>query len=298
VDILSKVRNIESTLASRFDTAAKKLAKSGPREPLEIVHAIVDAVSREIQSSGRGKYTFPFNSIQVLALAPSREVRERLHSVLEGDSGVRRRIEDKLRSIGCRGSDVSININYAARAQSSWRDPAFHIKFAHVEVPRPACVVAPTASPRVELSVLRGTAARRTYVFVDERIDLGRCAEVKDSAGRLIRTNDLAFVEGAGEVNQSVSRQHAHIARQAGSQEFRLYDDGSVRGTHILRNGKTVSVPRGSRGVRLQSGDEIGLGDARLRIRINPSSAALPPATPQNIRSGSASATAPTVPIP
>jgi pSer/pThr/pTyr-binding forkhead associated (FHA) protein len=105
-------------------------------------------------------------------------------------------------------------------------------------------------------------------VFDAERIDLGRCVAVKDTDGRLIRSNDIAFVEGAGEVNQSVSRQHAHIAHQSGSQEFRLYDDGSVHGTHIVRNGRTVPVRRGSRGVRLQSGDEIGLGDARLRIRI------------------------------
>jgi hypothetical protein len=271
VNILTKVRNIESNLASRFDTAAKKLTKSGPREPLEIVHAIVDTIGREIQSTGRGKFAFPFNSLQVLVLAPSREVRDRLHTVLEGESGVRRRIEDKLRSAGCRASDVAVTISYAGRAQTNWRDPEFHIKFANVEVPQPA-TVAPTAPARLELSVSRGTAARRTYVFVAERIDLGRCAEVKDSAGRLIRTNDIAFVEGAGEINQSVSRQHAHIDRQPQSQEFRLYDDGSVRGTHIVRNGKTVPVRQGSRGVRLQSGDEIGLGDARLRIRINPSS--------------------------
>ena len=268
MDILTKVRNIESNLASRFDTAAKKLTKSGPREPLEIVHAIVDAIGREIQSSGRGKYAFPFNSIQVSVLALSREVRDRLHSVLEGESGVRRRIEDKLRSAGCRATEVAVSITYAGRAQTTWRDPEFHIKFANVEVPQPASDVAAAAPTRLELTVSRGTAARRTYVFAAERIDLGRCAEVKDANGRLIRTNDITFVEGAGEVNQSVSRQHAHIARQPGSQEFRLYDDGSVRGTHIVRHGKTVPVPRGSRGVRLQSGDEIGLGDARLRVRL------------------------------
>ncbi len=268
VDILTKVRNIESTIASRFDTAARKLTKSGPREPLEIVHAIVDAVAREIQSSGRGKFAFPFNSIQVSVLAASREIRDRLHTVLEGESGVRRRIEDKLRSSGCRASDVAVTISYAGRAQANWRDPEFHIKFARVEVPEPPSDVAPTTPPRLELTVSRGTAARRTYVFVAERIDLGRCAEVKDSDGRLIRTNDIAFVEGAGEVNHSVSRQHAHITRQPGSEEFRLYDDGSARGTHIVREGRTMSVTRGSRGVRLKSGDEIGLGDARLRIRL------------------------------
>jgi hypothetical protein len=273
VDILTKVRKIESTIASRFDTAAKRLTKSGPREPLEIVHAVVDAVGLEIQSSGRGKYAFPYNSIQVSVLAPSREVRDRLHIVLDGESGVRRRIEEKLRSAGCRASDVAVTISYAGRAQAHWRDPEFHIKFARVDVPEPPGDVAPTAPPRLELTVSRGTAVRRSYVFDAERIDLGRCVAVKDTDGRLIRSNDIAFVEGAGEVNHSVSRQHAHIAHQPGSQELRLYDDGSVHGTYIVRNGRTVTVPRGSRGVRLKSGDEIGLGDARLRIRISPSSA-------------------------
>ena len=275
MDILTKVRNIESTIASRFDTAARKLTKSGPREPLEIVHAIVDAVAREIQSSGRGKYAFPFNSIQVTVLAASREIRDRLHTVLEGESGVRRRIEDKLRAAGCRASDVAVNISYSGRAQTNWRDPEFQIKFARVEAPEPPGDVAPTTPPRLELTVSRGTAVRRTYVFAVERVDLGRCAEVKDSDGRLIRTNDIAFVEGAGEVNHSVSRQHAHIARQPGSQEFRLYDDGSAHGTHIVRDGRTMRVTRGSRGVRLKSGDEIGLGDARLRIRLNSASPAV-----------------------
>ena len=110
MDILTKVRNIESTIASRFDTAAKKLTKSGPREPLEIVHAIVDAVAREIQSSGRGQFAFPFNSIQVSVLAASREVRDRLHTVLEGESGVRRRLEDQLRYTGGRASDVDVTV--------------------------------------------------------------------------------------------------------------------------------------------------------------------------------------------
>jgi hypothetical protein len=269
VDILTKVRNIESTIARRFDTAAKKLTKSGPREPLEIVHAIVDAVGREIHASGRGKYAFPFNSIHVSVLAPSRETRDRLHTVLAGESGLRQRIEDKLRSAGCRASDVAVNISYTGRAQTNWRDPEFHVKFARVEGLEPPSDVAPVGRPRLDLTVSRGTAARRSYVFDAERIDLGRCAEVNDIDGRLIRNNDIAFVEGAGEVNQSVSRQHAHIAHQPGSQEFRLYDDGSAHGTHIVRNGRTVTVPRGSRGVRLKSGDEIGLGDARLRIRIS-----------------------------
>ncbi len=269
MDIFTKVRNIESTIARRFDNAAKKLTKSGPREPLEIVHAILDAVDGEIQPSGRGKYVFPFNSIQVALLAPSREIRDRLHTVLAGDSGLQRRIDDKLRSAGCAAPDVAVRVSFVGRAQTHWRDPQFHVKFARLEKPERETDVVPSDGGRLDLAVSRGVAERRTYSFVAKRIDLGRCAEVRNTDGRLVRTNDVAFVEGSEDVNQSVSRQHAHIAHQPGSQEFRLYDDGSAHGTHIVRQGRSLTVPRGTRGVRLKSGDEIALGQARLRVRIN-----------------------------
>jgi len=270
VDILTKVRHIESTIARRFDSAARKLTRSGAREPLEIVHAIVDAVDREIQPSGRGKHVFPFNSIQVSVLAPSREVRDRLETVLAGDSGLRRRIDDKLRSAGCSASDVAVAISYVGRAQKGWRDPEFHVRFAKIESAKRDVADEKSNPARIDVTVFRGTAEKRNYSFVADRIDVGRCVEVKDTNGRLIRTNDVAFVEGSSAINQSVSRQHAHITYQLRSREFRLYDDGSVQGTHIVRQGTTVTVLGGSRGVRLKSGDEIVLGDARMRIRINP----------------------------
>jgi hypothetical protein len=269
VDILTKVRHLESTLARRFDHAARKLTRSGAREPLEILHAIVDVVDREIQPSGRGKHVFPFNSIQVLVLAPTREIRDRFQTVLAGDAGLRGRIDHKLRSAGCAGADVAMTISYVGRAQPSWREPEFHVKFARVETTRLEDATAPPDRGRLDVTVVRGAAERRSYSFAAERIDLGRCVEVKDSRGRLIRINDLAFVEGSGEVNESISRQHAHITHHLGSGEFRLFDDGSAHGTHIVRQGRRVTVPRGSRGARLRSGDEIALGDARLRIKIN-----------------------------
>jgi pSer/pThr/pTyr-binding forkhead associated (FHA) protein len=78
----------------------------------------------------------------------------------------------------------------------------------------------------------------------------------------------VAFVEGAGEVNQSVSRRHAHLAYEPTSGGYRLCDDGSGHGTSVVRNGSTVAVPPGSLGVRLRTGDELVLGEARLRIRF------------------------------
>ncbi len=76
------------------------------------------------------------------------------------------------------------------------------------------------------------------------------------------------FTDGAGPINETVSRCHAHIDRGESPGDYRLFDDRSAHGTTIVRNGKTVSVPAGSRGVRLQSGDEIVLGEARLRVKM------------------------------
>ena len=120
----------------------------------------------------------------------------------------------------------------------------------------------------IELTVLNGAAQKRTFVLSGTRIDLGRCAEVRDSRHRLIRTNQVAFTEQPDDVNRSVSRRHAHITYDAHSERFRLHDDGSEHGTGIVRDGRTVPVPRGARGVRLFPGDEIVLGEARLRVRF------------------------------
>ncbi len=267
VDFLAKARSLESRIARRLDGAAQDFMASGAREPLETVYAVVEAVEHEIQPGGRGRRIFPFNRITLSVLAPSRDARARFEAVFAGEPALRERIVDRLRSAGCEAAELVVDVVYVTRAQKSWKHPAFHIDFAR-EAPVAAAAVSHDQKPnRLELTVLRGVAEQRTYSFMARRIDLGRCAEVRDSRNRLIRTNHVAFAEGSGDVNQSVSRQHAHIGCASG--DCRLYDDRSAHGTSILRNGKTVAVPTGSRGVRLQSGDEIVLGEARVRIRFD-----------------------------
>jgi len=268
MDILGKARRLESKITARLDRAAKEFAGSGAREPLEIVHAILDIVEHEIQPGSRGTRVFPFNRIEIAVLAPSREARGRLEAVFAGDTPLPARIVERLQSGGCPTGDLVVSIVYVARGQKTWKAREFDVAFGRVTEPivkRPAVDSTPA---RIELSVARGVAERRSYLFLAHRIDLGRCAEVRDSRNRLVRTNHVAFTEGSGEVNQSVSRQHAHIAYEPRTGQFRLHDDGSGHGTGIVRDGRTVDVPRGSRGVRLQSGDEIVLGEARLRVRF------------------------------
>jgi hypothetical protein len=86
MSILEKARRLESRIAARLDQAAKEFVRSGDREPLEIVHAILDAVEREIQPAGRGRRAFPFNRIELSIAAPSREARGRLEAVFAGDT--------------------------------------------------------------------------------------------------------------------------------------------------------------------------------------------------------------------
>jgi hypothetical protein len=267
LDVLGKARRLESSIARRLDSAARDFIGSGAREPLEIVHAIVEAVAHEIQPGGRGRRILPFNRVAVSVLAPSRDARARFEAVFAGEPALRDRIADRLRSAGCEPAELVVDVVYVTRAQRSWKNPGFHIDFARVAPVAVADASQSQKPARLELTVLRGVAERRTYSFMARRIDLGRCGEVRDSRNRLLRTNHVAFAEGSGDVNQSVSRQHAHIAYASG--DYRLFDDRSAHGTSIVRGGKTVAIPAGSRGVRLQSGDEIVLGEARVRIRFD-----------------------------
>jgi hypothetical protein len=212
---------------------------------------------------------FPFNTIGITILAPSRDARARFDAVFADDPPLRDRIVAQLASSGCTVEALDVSIKYDNQLRKHWRHPEFHIEFARVAKPEPKAPVASPGLPRVELAVLNGTAERRSYVLPAKiRIDIGRCTEVRDSRHRLIRTNHVAFVEGSSTVNQTVSRRHAHILYEPASNSFRLHDDGSEHGTSVVRQGRSFAVPRGARGVRLESADEIILGEARVRVKF------------------------------
>jgi len=268
MDLLDRARRLESTIARRFDRAARDVVGAVPREPLEIVHLVIEAVEHEIQPGGRGKRVFPYNSVTLSVLASSREERARFEAVLTGEPPLRDRIVEQLRSQSCPIDDLTLDIAYVAQPAKAWRHPQFNLAFERVARAPTTEVRRGSAFARIDLTVVCGTAERKTYSFAAGRIDLGRGAEVRDTRNRLVRTNHVAFVEGSGAINQSISRRHAHIAYEPASGGYRVRDDGSVHGTSVVRNGSTVAVPPGSVGVRLRPGDEIVLGEARLRIRF------------------------------
>ena len=84
-----------------------------------------------------------------------------------------------------------------------------------------------------------------------------------------ISGSEWLFRDDAPAPNQSVSRAHAHLEFDSENVAFRLYDDRSAHGTTVVRDGTVIPVPPGpSKGVALRDGDEIVLGQARLRFEI------------------------------
>ncbi len=267
MDIVGKARKLEATLARTMDRAAQKLAKSGTREPLEIRQAIVDAVDERLEPAGRGTQVFPFNRIRISVVAQSRESRARFEAIFDGAQPLQNRIIERLRDAGCETPGLSVRTTFVDKPAPQWTRPDFHIEFERWPIQDVKPAATPEPSP-LEITVTNGTADNPAYTLSLARINLGRCSEVRDKGNRLVRINHVAFTDAGGDPNQSVSRRHAHIDYVAAVAEYRVCDDRSAHGTSVVRSGRTIPVPAGSRGIRLESGDEIVLGEARLIVTL------------------------------
>jgi hypothetical protein len=273
MNILHKVRRLEAGMTRAVERAAREWSRSGGDEPLEIAQAIVDQVGTRLEPAARGRYVFPFNRIHVSIAAGSKDDRARCAAVFESRPTLTERIAARLHDAGCDPSLLQVAVSYVPRPGADWPTPGFHVDFTRGVPPVTAPVATPPPAPalrtprQLTISVVNGTAEQSTYVFTLPRVNLGRCAEVRDTLSRLVRANHVVFVD-VGSSNHSVSRRHAHIEFVEESRDYRIRDDRSAHGTSVVRNGRTVAVPAGSRGIRLESGDEIVLGEARARVQI------------------------------
>jgi hypothetical protein len=121
--------------------------------------------------------------------------------------------------------------------------------------------------PEISLLVLRGTAEPSGYRLKKERILIGRTPDVMDREGRIIRKNDVAFLDNGEDVNATVGYSHARIWWDFEEEGFFLMDESSRYGTCIVRQGRSLEVPEGSYcGIRIHAGDEIYCGQACLRF--------------------------------
>src|SRR5262245_33169193 len=113
MNILRRARQLEIAIARGVTGRTRQLVSgTGPREPIELAHAIVDAVEHEVQSGDRGARIFPFNSVLVSIAAPSERDRARLETIVNGDLPLRSRIAERLQAARCVVDDLDVAVEY------------------------------------------------------------------------------------------------------------------------------------------------------------------------------------------
>jgi hypothetical protein len=239
--------------------------------PLEIRRAILDDVEGHVVAVGDGKRIFPHNLLRVHLLVPEPDERVRFEAVVREGWDLPREIAERLAARGCPlPTGLDVEVAFDDEAHPRFGDRRFYVEYLNREVPAaaeaPPATAGGAARPTLEITVLKGTATQRVYVHEGPRVFLGRLEEVVDPDGRVRRRNDVAFLE-VGEVNSTVSREHARIAWDAEGGGYWLRAEQNASGTRIYRGGRTIDVSaHDRRGVRLQAGDEIYLGRAAVKV--------------------------------
>jgi pSer/pThr/pTyr-binding forkhead associated (FHA) protein len=254
-------RELHSRVRRMFD-----LSLDADATPLEIVQAVMDAVERKVEPLGRGRRTFPYSGVVIRVAHPTRD-RPSLEAAF---AGMGERLLARLAEVRCElPQPFDVKVIVLRKVPSDWpAGQVFAIEY------RPAADQAGTpqadGAPAVQLTIVKGSAARRSYTFNGPAISIGRTPDPTDDAGR-VRRNGIVFLDVADGVTETVGRAHAHLQFDPQARQYRLFDDGSSNGTFIVRDGSTIAVPaRDPRGVRVRPGDEILVGRAVIRFAIAP----------------------------
>jgi len=248
---------IEKTIERGFRKFAERVFGAAESGELLLVHrAILDEIETKVQTAGRGQRIFPYSLVTVTLVSADADRRALYVAAFGAEARLENDMRQALEGAGCqlaRGFSVDVKT-----AESG--DRAFEIRYGSA----PAAPPAPPAP--ASLVVVKGKAESETYALSKPCTNIGRLAELTDAEARVVRRNDVVFLEGADEANSTVSRKHAHILFADGV--CRIADDGSELGTRVFRDGRSIDVPAGNRrGEKLRSGDEIHLGRACLRFQ-------------------------------
>jgi len=254
-------------LEHRIDQALRQVLRSSSphqeREVIEVYRAIVDEVSSRIDTLPRGRLNFAYSRVSVRVLLPNADRRRSYELVfIEADPltrDIKSRFEENKVEYPAR---FQVDVELVDSLPPDVSERGFDVSYSNA----PSSAPGPEAI-RVQLTILAGNAEKNQYDFERQRINIGRLAEVLDAEMRLLRRNDIALKDDSSMENSTVSRSHAHLEYDADAHRFRLFDDGSARGTTVLREGSVIPVPQGnSKGILLQADDEIILGKARIRF--------------------------------
>ena len=246
--------------------------------PMEIRRAVLDEAESKVVALGEGKRIFPYNRLRIHLLDTGPEERAALEAAVKEGWDLKTEIAGRIAERGCpvpAGFAVEVVFD---EPRPEFGERRFFVEYEKAESPAPIAIPSvpgaplPEGSgssvrPLLEITVVKGNATQHVYDFEGpSRIHLGRLEEVVDSDGRVRRRNDVAFRE-EGEINTTVSREHARIAWDDAAGGYWLRAEQNASGTRIYRAGRTIDVSaHDRRGVRIQPGDEIYLGRACVKV--------------------------------
>lgn len=258
--IWNRLLKTEQNIRKRVENA---FGHGSAQTPLEVRREILEQVESGIVVDSGGA-NFPFARI-VIGLKPPNEV---LHDVFEAaflqDSSLKEDILEKLKGAQAQfPSDLDVVVEFRPADTTPDAGPWYTLDLVR---PDPALQ---REIPEVRLTVVKGTAERPAYRMKQERILVGRLPEVLDREGRLVRRNDVVFLDNGEEINGTVGRAHARIWFDSEKREYYIMDEVSRYGTQIFRQGRSIEAPGGNpRGIRLRSGDDIYFGQACLQFEL------------------------------
>lgn len=264
---MSILKRLEKQLDEKLRNAfSSPEGASHDREMIEIYRGVLDEVSGRIQPSARGRRAFPFNHVVIRVSTPTDE-RRALYDAMFGNR--QQFVEDVRGTLAEAGVDAPADLDVEVQPDPAELPGGYHISFGRKQAaPAPHAVESGQVAA-AKLTIMQGAAEQHDYQLSNGRVNIGRLAEVLDDQQRLVRRNNVVFTEAAEGPNATVSRAHAHITWDTRTGTFRLFDDSSAYGSSIFRDGALMQIPAGAgRGVALKHGDEIYLGQARLRFEI------------------------------
>jgi hypothetical protein len=254
---MKPLQNIDRWIGKTLERLSAQIAGGPqPKEALEIRREILTEIRDKIEPRGEGQYLFPYQQLFVHINAADAPQLETFEAAFLDDGGLEMQVKELLAEAGCKG-EVSLTVDVK-------ESEGEHYVIEYRRAPKvPEAGAATGKRPAAWIHVLKGNTEKNEYYFSKNVLYLGRLREVASRDGSVRRRNDIAF----DDAESTVSREHAHIEFEGG--KFRLFHDSGERPTRLFRDGRAVAVPAIGRGTQLRSGDEIHLGEARLRFDLS-----------------------------
>ncbi len=235
--------------------------------PLEIRRAILDDVESRVIAVGGGKRLFPFNRLRVHLLTPEPRVRTELEAVVREGWNLKDEVAARLRERDCPvPPGLAVDVAFDEAASPNFAERRFWVEYAKAEAaPEPRRRGRGPPRPGDHGAQGYGHPAR---LRAGCRADLSRPSGRGGGCGR--PGCGGATTSPSARRATSTTRSPASTPASPGTLPAAATGCAPSRyasGTRIYRTARPIDVSaHDRRGVRLQSGDEVHLGRAVVKV--------------------------------